>query len=55
MTAIESTRTSSKIKEQYEKHEKVCWKRYIFSSSFIFFSLAYLQSARKMQKRCIKT
>lgn len=52
---IESRGTRSEIKKQYEKHEKVCLEGGIFSSSFIFFSLAYLQSARKMQKRCIKT
>ena len=36
MTAIESTRKSSKIKERYEKHEKFVGRR--FFSSLYFFS-----------------
>ena len=28
--AAESTRTSTEIKEQYEKHKKVCWRDFLF-------------------------
>jgi len=48
MAVVESTGTSSRIKEQNEKHEKFVGRDFLFFFPLYIFSLAY----RKLQEKC---
>ena len=52
MATLESTGTSSEIKEQYEKHEKVCWVEFFFYSLPLYTSSLYFIKPENLINRC---